>query len=416
MITSFTLENNLQLTLELDTPRFGLSPDALFGLAARQNPQRAFLFVSKVLGKHLPIPPGALLAAGKLLALALAGKTDGEYWASIINGAAGPAFAELWAHLEASRTPLPAQERTLFIGFAETATGLGQAVADCFSGESAYISTTRFEQTGGTPLTFDEAHSHARTHLLYLDPNDAFLRGCRRAVLIDDEFTTGNTAFRLVERLHAAYGIRRFVLLALLDNSSGEQRRAVEKRLGVEIEMISLLKSRIVSLENGAPPAPALADLTGAAGSAPTLLDPGIFLPGTGRRLMTQERLAALRRACRTAADKIGAPDAPRTLYLGSGELIYAPALIAGFCGGGAFHSTTQSPVFPLPGSAIVSGVRFDPADCYSAAGYLYNVPDGAYERAYLFAERGAFIERGARQLTQYLSMRGIKSVSVVML
>ena len=34
MITSFTLENNLQLTLELDTPRFGLSPDALFGLAA----------------------------------------------------------------------------------------------------------------------------------------------------------------------------------------------------------------------------------------------------------------------------------------------------------------------------------------------------------------------------------------------
>ncbi|MCQ4735728.1 TRSP domain-containing protein, partial [Anaerotruncus colihominis] len=102
---------------------------------------------------------------------------------------------------------------------------------------------------------------------------------------------------------------------------------------------------------------PALADLTGAAGSSPTLLDPGIFLPGTGRRLMTQERLAALRRACRTAADKIGAPDAPRTLYLGSGELIYAPALIAGFCGGGAFHSTMQSPVFPLPGSAIVSGV-----------------------------------------------------------
>ena len=88
----------------------------------------------------------------------------------------------------------------------------------------------------------------------------------------------------------------------------------------------------------------------------------------------------------------------------------------AGFCGGGAFHSTTQSPVCPLPGSASVSGVRFDPADCYSAAGYLYNVPDGVYERAYLFAERGAFIERGARQLTQYLSMRGIKSVSVVML
>lgn len=416
MITSFTLENNLQLTLELDTPRFGLSPGALFGLAARQNPQRAFLFVSKVLGKHLPIHPGALLAAGKLLALALSGKSGGEYWASIVNGTADPPFQSLWERLEASRSPLPAQERTLFIGFAETATGLGQAVADCFSGESAYISTTRFEQESGAPLSFDEAHSHARTHLLYLDPDDAFLRGCRRAVLIDDEFTTGNTAFRLVERLHAAYGIRRFALLALLDNSSDGQRRAVEQRLGVEIEAISLLKSRIVSLENGATPAPALADLTGAAGSAPTLLEPGISLPGTGRRLMTQERLAALRRACRAVADAIDTAEAARTLYLGSGELIYAPALIAGFCGGRAFHSTTQSPVFPLPGSAIVSGVRFDPADCYSAAGYFYNVPDGAYECAYLFAERGAFVERGARQLTQYLSMRGIKSVSVVML
>lgn len=416
MNTSFTLENNLRLTLELDTPRFGLSPDALFGLAARQNPQRAFLFVSKVLGKHLSIRPGALLAAGKLLALALTGESGGEYWASIINGAADPPFAELWKRLEASRTALPMRERTLFIGFAETATGLGQAVADCFSGEAAYISTTRFAQDGGAPLTFDEAHSHAKTHLLYLDPDDAFLRGCRRAVLIDDEFTTGNTAFRLVERLHAAFGIRHFVLLALLDNSSGAQRRAVEKRLGVEIEMVSLLKSRIVSFKNGEPPVPMLTDLTGAAGSAPVLWEPGVPLPETGRRLMTQDRLAALRQACRAITDEIGAADAARTLYLGSGELIYAPALIAGFCGGRAFHSTTQSPVFPLAGSAIVSGVRFDPADCYSAAGYLYNVPDGAYERAYLFAEHGAFVERGARQLTQYLFMRGIKTVTVVML
>ena len=58
----FSLEPALELELEISETRFGLLPEDLFRLAVRQNTQRAFLFVSKVLGKHLPVEPAALLS------------------------------------------------------------------------------------------------------------------------------------------------------------------------------------------------------------------------------------------------------------------------------------------------------------------------------------------------------------------
>ena len=210
-------------------------------MAVRQNTQRAFLFVSKVLGKHLPVEPAALLAAGKLLALAWLDQKDEQGWAGILKGSTASPFFEVWDRLEHSRYSLGMEDRTLFLGFAETATGLARAVADCFDGEMAYISTTRVDRAGASPLTFDEAHSHARTHRLYLDPHDPFMATCQQVVLVDDELTTGNTALRLIRQLHAVYGIRRFTLMVLVDNSEGGNRRAIEQELGIEIRVFSLL-------------------------------------------------------------------------------------------------------------------------------------------------------------------------------
>ena len=139
----FSLEPALELELEISETRFGLLPEDLFRLAVRQNTQRAFLFVSKVLGKHLPVEPAALLAAGKLLALAWLDQKDEQGWAGILKGSTASPFFEVWDRLEHSRYSLGMEDRALFLGFAETATGLARAVADCFDGEMAYISTTR---------------------------------------------------------------------------------------------------------------------------------------------------------------------------------------------------------------------------------------------------------------------------------
>ena len=70
---SYSLGDTLRLHMEVHASRFGLKPEDLFELAVRRNSKRSFLFVSRVLGKHLPIRPSALLAAGKLLALAYLG-------------------------------------------------------------------------------------------------------------------------------------------------------------------------------------------------------------------------------------------------------------------------------------------------------------------------------------------------------
>lgn len=72
-------------------------------------------------------------------------------------------------------------EKTLFIGFAETATALGQAVFVCFSGNCTYIHTTRNDISGNyKKFNFVEEHSHAPEQYLYIKDNDFFrnIPGC----------------------------------------------------------------------------------------------------------------------------------------------------------------------------------------------------------------------------------------------
>lgn len=413
MSDSFSIGSALQLELELDPPRFGLTADDLFQTALRQNKQRAFLFVSKVLGKHLPIRPAVLPAAGKLLSLALEGEKRPGQWVEVLRGEDTAPFPALMEELEAERICLGPSQRTLFVGFAETATGLARAVAACYGGECAYISTTRYPLAGWEPLTFEESHSHAKTHLLHLPPEDG---GWRRAVIVDDEFTTGSTALRLVEALHRQYGIPSFTLLSLLDWTDGENRGALAERLGVEIQMVSLLHGAIRSAET-ASVSPALLDDWRERVCFPAsqeIVTDDRYLKA-GRLLLSAAGQAESRQSCLETAQRLG-PAGPDTLFLGTGELIYEPALIAGYCGAAAFHSTTQSPVYPLPGSAIVSGVRFDPPDCYSSAGYLYNVPHGRYRRTVIFSERETERPQGLDQLADWLRHRGCRQVEVVLL
>lgn len=405
----YALAPALTLTLSLEESKFGLLPEDLFGVAVRQNDKRPFLFVSKVLGKHLPVDPSVLLAAGKLLALAWTGDSGWEAWSALVKGEVPPPFEQVLARLDGSRHTV--EVPTLLIGFAETATGLARAVADAFDGDLRYVSTTRELLPGPEPLTFDEAHSHARTHLLHLDPTDPFWKRCRRAVLVDDEFTTGRTALRLIERLHGAFGIREFVLLTLLDNSTVEERTALEQRLGVRITVTALLQGRILDVKPGPLPAPLPWNPGETAMTGETLAQSAL---SDDRRPRSAEELYGQREQARALARGLSAGKGD--LFLGSGECIYLPALIAGYRGGCHFHSTTQSPVLPMEGSAIVSGARFAPVERYSAAGYLYNVPRNRYARAAVIAEAAMLRPGGLQGLCGHVRTMGVKEVEVLCL
>ncbi|MFD8724944.1 phosphoribosyltransferase [Streptomyces sp. NPDC059629] len=163
---------------------------ALLGLALRRNPKRAHLLVSNVLGKHVPQSPAVVYGYGFAL---------------------GRRVRDLLGEKEA--------RRAVVLGYAETATGLGHCVADGI-GLAPYLHSTRRPVAGVAPAGgFEESHSHATSHLL-LPEDPALLATDGPLVLVDDEFSTGNTVLNTIRDLHARYPRKRYVVVALVDMRS----------------------------------------------------------------------------------------------------------------------------------------------------------------------------------------------------
>lgn len=65
---SIQILNSLTVDIYITENPYNLLPEDLFVMVARINKKRSFLFVSKVLGKHIPIDPKIGLLTGELLA------------------------------------------------------------------------------------------------------------------------------------------------------------------------------------------------------------------------------------------------------------------------------------------------------------------------------------------------------------
>lgn len=215
----------------------------LLGLALRRNPKRAHLLVSHVLGKHVPQYPSVVYGAGFEL-----GRRVRE-----LLGEAGT-------------------RRAVVLGYAETATGLGHAVADGL-GTARYLHSTRRPVAGVARAGgFEESHSHATSHLLLPEdpellagdvgdavgagetggageahPSDAVL------VLVDDEFSTGNTVLNTIRALHERYPRNRYVIVTLVDmRSSADRGRLAEfaAEIGARVDLVAR-NSGMVRLPDG---------------------------------------------------------------------------------------------------------------------------------------------------------------------
>ena len=172
--------------------------DDLLGFAQRINPKRAFLFVSKVLGRHIPVSPQIMRQA----------------------------FSHL-AHTVPDNLPEP----IVVVGMAETAVGLSagvhQALQERYPNALLLNSTRHAQQQASLLTTFSEDHSHASTHLIYQsdEPHiQAQLMASKTLIMVDDEASTGNTCVNVVSALREAglTELEQVHLVTLVDWSLGQ--------------------------------------------------------------------------------------------------------------------------------------------------------------------------------------------------
>ncbi|MHA5051249.1 phosphoribosyltransferase [Streptomyces sp. SD15] len=352
----------------------------LLGLALRRNPRRAHLLVSNVLGKHVPQSPSVVYGYGFAL---------------------GRRVRELLG-TEGARA-------AVVLGYAETATGLGHSVADGV-GLAPYLHSTRRPVAGvATAGGFEESHSHATSHLLLPEDPD-LLAGPGPLVLVDDEFSTGNTVLNTIRDLHARYPRERYVVVALVDMRSAADLGRLEdfaQEIGARVDLVTAASGTVRLpegvLEKGQALVARYASTdgqeqvtgSGARGSGAVRVELGWprGVPDGGRHGFTPGHRIRLDGALPTMAARIAdaLPDsARRVLVLGFEELMYAPLRLAReleqvVAAEVRYSTTTRSPVLALddPGYAIRTRLVFpahDNPDDGPGERYAYNVAGAGFD------------------------------------
>ena len=338
-----------RLVVEVNASTF--DPQALFSFAERRNPKRAFLFVSRVLGRHIPARPSLM--------------------ADSFNALAAQIPADL---------PGP----VLVIGMAETAVGLGGGVHRALSqtrDDSVYLVSTRHPTGSELFARFEEEHSHASSHLLHL-PQDPKTRElmltARSLVLVDDEASTGNTFINLSKALAEAglSNIERLVTATLTDWSQD----AVRTALGQHVTSVSLLDGRYTFDEDPTAELPEMPEV-GSVAQGDWPLDAN----RDWGRMGVREHLDTL-------APDLEVTPGERILVVGTSEFVWRPFLLAERLEkAGAdvhFSSTSRSPI--ALGHAIDHALSFSDNYGLGIPNFLYNVAPGQFDRVLICSETPA--------------------------
>lgn len=348
------------MNIKIIENKFNFNIEDLMVVANRaNNPKRNFLFVSKLLGKHIEVNPNVCKAAGRLLASLLYNNKDvnSDLMVSLIKGEE----IDNEAILRELNSPIETNEKNFVLGFAETATGLGMSVASSIE-NSHYQTTTREDIIDiRDMLSFEEEHSHATSHKCFtMYPNK--IKEADRIILVDDEITTGKSMRNLIRELTGITDVKKYVILSILDWRNSENIENMDKlkeELGVDIEVLSLV-SGFASTD----------DTTVYVDNEPTYLTEkttvtelnianrmevattsGVksYFIYSGRFGVNYSNIANLEEKCKLVANKINTmlDNEPNVLVLGHGEDIYIPSRVAAYVNGNVkFKTTTRSPIF----------------------------------------------------------------------
>lgn len=333
-----------QLTMTVRREEWPL--EACLTCATRQNPRRLYLFVSKVLGKHWPVRPTVMRDVHRRLAEKIA----------------------------ALPGPL------LVVGMAETATALGRGVAEetalrAGRDDILYLQTTRYRLSRPLAFGFDECHSHAPDHAVYL-PGPALqplFRAARTLVLVDDEISTGRTLAELARAyMDCNPGVERLVFACITNWLSDARRRELAVRLQRPLRFPALIEGCFSFEPDPGFPPPTLP-------SVPASLDryhDGIVADPARIGLLAGRWGSPQMMGPVWRKVGMGKRGGRPLAVIGTGEYAYTPfriALALEEAGHDVrFQSTTRSPI--LVGDAIASRWEFPDNYGDTIPNYLYNL------------------------------------------
>lgn len=318
-----------------------------------RNAKRAYLLVNPLQAKHMPVSPTEALTMMRTLG-------------------------------EGLRQEFPGAR--LVLGFAETATALGAAVASRLGPDCAFLTTTREAGEGSGWVRFLEEHSHAAEQKLWCGDLDALLQETDTVLFVDDEISTGKTLRNMVAQLTRrwpALGEKTLVAASLLNRVTPEQEEALADA-GITCRCLVRLPQEDHTAQ--------VADWT--VTEAPSAVPQNLSfrqetLPGDGlldpRKTL---RIGAYDSSCQAVAEAmlshtLGPVDTlGKTLVLGTEECMY-PALRLGerlerlgaeVC----CHATTRSPIglCDAPGYPIRSGWKLPSFYEEERTTYVYNLKE----------------------------------------
>ena len=316
-----------------------------------RNAKRAYLLVNPLQAKHMPVSPTEALTMMRTLGAGLQQEFPGA---------------------------------RLVLGFAETATALGAAVASRLGPDCAFLTTTREAGEGPGWVRFLEEHSHAAEQKLWGGDLDALLQETDTVLFVDDEISTGKTLRNMVAQLTRrwpALGEKTLVAASLLNRVTPEQEEALADA-GITCRCLVRLPQEDHTAQ--------VADWT--VTEAPPAVPQNLSfrqetLPGEGlldpRKTL---RIEAYDSSCQAVAEAmlshtLGPVETlGKTLVLGTEECMY-PALRLGeglerlgaeVC----CHATTRSPIglCHAPGYPIRSGWKLPSFYEEERTTYVYNL------------------------------------------
>lgn len=425
---TFHILDSIDTELEITENPYQLPIEELFTMAARINKKRSFLFVSKVLGKHLPIDPNKGLLTAALLAARFLEKTKNI---ECLEKERLLSSFLLEKPLFCSQSFISNNINPIIIGFAETATALGHAFFDCFQ-SADYFHTTREEILDREPeITFEEEHSHATAHRCYIPRQ--LIENNREVILVDDEMTTGKTALNIIQSIHSKFPRDKYTVVSILDWRSKENKhefKKLEKNFGITIHVVCLLaglvqvkqfsgiKEKLTENEQSEKEEVSAEHLQlSSFFTAVTRHGQVPFIEETGRFGLRSEENQFVHQKISAAATFLKQKrSGEKTLCLGTGEFMYIPMKLAAAMGNGVFYqSTTRSPIFiqDHEGYGAKYGVAFPNPENQTIANFVYNIPPGYYDEVFVFFEREVEDEN-LKPLLKELGKIQLKSVKLV--